>query len=171
MISDLELYSDLPKEILLYGAEKEWRGSIFKTWQNFSSDVALKIFQALLPYSFNGNKISEILKTLWDLSKRESLDAFQILTEEIDFAKSDAELLRDRLKKRRQPLFSQKMEIFEAAVSDLKLPKNIKLKPSPYFEDEALHLSVSFENLEEAKTFSKALHEANWQNFFERIRS
>jgi ParB family chromosome partitioning protein len=106
------------------------------------------------------NKQKELLDDLWEIGRRDGIQARRILQRaEIRRALRPAglsplqraERLRSLLKKMRYPRLSAREEAFAAAVRRIGWPKGVAVRPAPFFEDRDIMVSFSFRNREELK--------------------
>lgn len=123
------------------------------------------------------NKQKEILEDLQFVSKKSDIPIEKILgSEEIqDILVSErlshvqkADKVRRLLKRKRYPLFFALKESFDSSLKKMQLPKEIKVSPSPFFEDEEFSVTFSFKNKEEFRKRLLKLQELNTkEEFFE----
>ena len=104
------------------------------------------------------NKQKELLDDLWEIGRRDIIQARRILQRaEIRRALAPAglsplqkaERLRAILRKMRYPRLSAREEAFAAALRRVGWPKGISIQPSPFFEDRDITVSFRFRNKEE----------------------
>ncbi len=111
-----------------------------------------QLFFPLLVF-LSQNKQKELLETVREISFKCDISVFEIFSsEEIkDVLNSEnlspiqkADRIRERLKKKRFPLLSAREKSFEISKKKLKWPKDIDLSPTPYYEDNMVHIKFSF---------------------------
>lgn len=131
--------------------------------------LAAKLF--VLP--LNQNKLAEVLGMLADLYKRDGkspltvLDAaFKSVENEFNTQQKESKI-RQYLKQQRNPHYEEKLEQFQAKVKDLPLPKDARVLPSPFFEDDSIELSARISNHEELSEFLNSLKDSKWAKLFE----
>ena len=138
--------------------ESEAKKIIHEKNMPFSSAKLLAEFtplerRSLLPLlsPLGQNKMKEILEDLKEISKKDDIPAKKIISsKEIrEIMASDrlsplqkADKTRLLLKSKRYPTLSSWKESFDFLVRKLHWPKNIIVKPSPFFEEE--NFSVNF---------------------------
>ena len=148
--------------------EAEVKRIIYEKNMPFSSAKLLAGFapqerRLLLPLlsPLGQNKVKEILEDLKEISKKNDIPAKKILSsKEIqDIMGSErlsllqkADKIRLFLKRRRYPTLSSWKESFDSLLKKLQWPKNIMVKPSPFFEEENFSINFAFGNSEELKT-------------------
>jgi len=145
--------------------DPEEKGSIHK---NNVSLVALQRLvefarderKALLPLLFplGQNKQKELLEVIHELCLKGGLTVGQILEEE-EFKTvlqskhltplQISDKIRLLLKKKRFPLLSARQDAFVAAKRKMAWPRDIKISPTPFFEDEKLFVEFSFQSKKE----------------------
>jgi ParB/RepB/Spo0J family partition protein len=108
----------------------------------------------------------ELLILLTDLARKESMpfgdllaqkEIVSALDEEDARAPLRARRVRQLLMKRRYPRYSQALEQFETLKKKLRLPSQISLRETPFFEDQSWRLTVTFRNREDLEAARKAL--------------
>lgn len=114
-----------------------------------------RLFPLLSP--LGQNKKKDILESLQDISRRTGKPVKKILSaQEIrDIQSSEklsslqkAEKVRLWLKRKRYPAFYSWEESFVSLLRKMRWPREITIKPTPYFEDEEFSVSFTFKNKE-----------------------
>jgi len=99
------------------------------------------------------NKQKELLEMAREISFKRDIPVSEIFNSEeikgVFFSKNlspvqKADRIRDLLKKIRFPLLSAREKSFEFSKKKLKWPKDIDLSPTPYYEDNMVHIKFSF---------------------------
>ncbi len=118
--------------------------------------------------SLSQNKTMEILENLKEISSRDGIPVQKILaskkiqdvlgSEKLSAAQK-AEKIRHDLRRKRFPTLSSWEETFDSLLSKMRLPEEVTLKPSPFFEEEKLSLSFTFKSQEEFKAMLAKLQE------------
>lgn len=131
---------------------------------NLSNDnrkTLLKLYEEIKP-SVSYQQI--ILELLMEIAKRDKITFRDIISEkDIERFVSDRKIspqqktfhLREYLERRRRPIFSKAVDEFNKIIKSLRLPKNIKIQPSEFFEDEEWILSAKFKNIDELKKINE----------------
>ena len=113
------------------------------------------------------NKQREFWQLLKDIARIKSLDIEQlinlktvrdILDNEKITAAQKAERFKQILWEWRYPSYSNIQHHFETLLKEAKLPPDIHLRPTPYFEREDFHIAFSFKNDNEYSHNLKYLH-------------
>lgn len=165
--------------------ESEVKRIIYEKNMPFSSAKLLSEFapqerRLLLPLlsPLGQNKMKEVLEDLKEISKKNDIPAKKILSsKEIqDIMDSErlsplqkADKIRLFLKRVRHPTLSSWSESFDSSLKKLQLPKNIMVKPSPFFEEESFSVNFSFGNREELNTILFKLQELASKEEFSKI--
>jgi hypothetical protein len=129
-----------------------------------------KDLKAILPIllPLGQNKQKEILEDLREISKKKDVSArkilgaseiLQILRAEKWPAIQKSERLRTALRKMRHPRLSAWQDHFNRSLEELCWPKEVKIEPSSFFEDEWLSVTFRFKNEREFKARLDKLQE------------
>ncbi len=112
------------------------------------------------------NNQKNVITDLYEISRRKDI-ALENLLETKDFTdilhnfkmlpKQKSLKFIQLLKQLNNPRLSAAQKEFESEVQQLKLPANISLTPSQYFETEEVTLSIKFKNLDECKSVWKGI--------------
>jgi len=154
-------------------------------------DLPLPIVQSLLRFTgveqrlllpllrpLGQNKQREILEDLREIGRRDDVSLQEILNDKeirqaLDSPKlspiQKAEKIRLSLKRMRYPRLSSCEEAFDFALRKIRWPKEIAIRPSPYFEDEDISVSFRFKNEKEFKACAKKLQEMAEKEDFSRL--
>jgi ParB family chromosome partitioning protein len=106
------------------------------------------------------NKQKELLDDLWEIGRRDGIQAQRILRRaEVRQAVAPAglsplqraERVRRALKKLRYPRLSAREEAFAAALRRIGWPKGVDARPAPFFEDRDVTVSFRFRSREELR--------------------
>jgi len=161
-LSNLESYlafSQLESEVKRIIHQKNMPFSSVKLFAGFTPQERKSLLPLLLPSG--QNKMKGILEDLKEISRRNDIPAKKILSskEILDIMGSEklsplqkADKIRLILMKKRYPALSSRKESFDSLLKKLRLPKNIMVKPSPFFEEENFSVNFSFGNRKELKT-------------------
>jgi ParB/RepB/Spo0J family partition protein len=161
-LSNLESYlafSQLESEVKRIIHQKNMSFSSVKLLAGFTPQDKKSLLPLLLPSG--QNKIKGILEDLKEISRRNDIPAKKILSskEILDIMESEklsslqkADKIRFILMKKRYPALSSRKESFDSLLKKLRVPKNIMVKPSPFFEEENFSVNFSFGNCQELKT-------------------
>ena len=142
----------------------------------FNPEERRLLFPLLSP--LGQNKKKEILENLQDISRRIGTPAEKILSaqEILKIQSSEklsslqkAEKVRFLLKRKRYPAFSSWEESFESLLKKMRWPKEITIRPTPYFEDEEFSVTFSFENKEKFNANLLKLQELASREEFSKI--
>lgn len=124
------------------------------------------------------NKQREVLDDLWGVCRRDGFTVRRLLgSGEIGRAlRSEAlpqlqraERARRLLRQRRYPALSARQGAFEVAFRKLKMPGEITVQPSPYFEDENVSLCLRFKSPAELRDRLKKIEGLASQPDFVRL--
>jgi len=131
------------------------------------------VLPLLLPLSQNKQK--ELLEDLQEISEGKDIpleDLLQIdeIRNIVDSEKLSplqrADKIRILLRRKRYPLLSSWEKFFDATLKRMQWPREIKIKHSPFFEDDTVSVAFSFKNREEFKdSLSKLKEMASKQEF------
>jgi ParB family chromosome partitioning protein len=130
--------------------------SLVKLFSEFSISERKGFRPLVSPLS--QNKMTELLESLMEISKRDELPVRKILgskevKEILDsrrlFPLQKADKVRLVLRKKRYPNLSSWEESFDALRKEMRWPREITLSPTPYFEEKKLSVAFNFENQEE----------------------
>ncbi len=124
------------------------------------------------------NYALQILEILKDLAKKEARESSVLLTETVAkiepgklHPKKLGRKVRDELAEKLHPVSREHEERFEAFVTSLNLPKEVKLIPPQNFEGNRYDLQISFENKEELgstlKNIKLSLKKSAWKKLSE----
>jgi len=111
-----------------------------------------QLFFPLLVF-LSQNKQKELLETAREISFKRDIPLSEIFrSEEIKSVLHSenlspiqkADRIRELLKKKRFPLLSAREKSFEFSKKKLNWPKDIDLSPTPYYEDNMVHIKFSF---------------------------
>ena len=161
-LSNLESYLgfyQLESEVKRIIHQKNMPFSSVKLFAGFTSQERKSLLPLLLPSG--QNKMKEILEDLKEISRRNDIPAKKILSskEILDIMGYEklsplqkADRIRLILMKKRYPALSSRKKSFDSLLKKLRLPKNIMVKPSPFFEEENFSVNFSFGNRKELKT-------------------
>lgn len=161
-LSNLESYlafSQLESEVKRIIHQKNMPFSSVKLLAGFTPQERKSLLPLLLPSG--QNKMKGILEDLKEISRRNDIPAKKVLSskEILDIMGSEklsplqkADKIRLILMKKRYPALSSRKESFDSLLKKLRLPKNIMVKPSPFFEEEHFSVNFSFGNRKELKT-------------------
>ncbi len=117
----------------------------------FRSEERALVLPLLAPLSHNSQK--ELLEDLFEVTRRDDETVKDFLeSEEIrGILESDrlsplqkSEKSREALRKKRYPVFSRWSESFESSARKLPWPNGVRVKPSPFFEEDQLSLTFRF---------------------------
>ena len=160
-LSNLESYlafSQLESEVKKIIHQKNMPFSSVKLLAGFTPQERKSLLPLLLPSG--QNKMKGILEDLKEISRRNDIPAKKVLSskEILDIMGSEklsplqkADKIRLILMKKRYPALSSRKESFDSLLKKLRLPKNIMVKPSPFFEEENFSVNISFGNRKELK--------------------
>jgi hypothetical protein len=124
------------------------------------------------------NKKKEIIENLQDISRRTGTPPEKILSaqEILKIQNSEklsslqkAEKVRFLLKQKRYPAFSSWEESFVSLLKKMRWPKEITIRPTPYFEDEEFCVTFTFENKEKFSANLLKLQELASREEFSKI--
>lgn len=169
-------FSQFEPEVKRIIYEKNMPFSSAKLFAGFAPQERRLLLPLLSPLS--QNKVKEVLEDLKEISKKNDISAKKILSsKEIqDIMGSErlsllqkADKIRLFLKRRRYPTLSSWKESFDSLVKKLQWPKNIMVKPSPFFEEENFSINFAFGNSEELKTNLLKLQKLASEKEFSRI--
>ena len=161
-LSNLESYlafSQLESEVKRIIHQKNMPFSSVKLFAGFTPQERKSLLPLLLPSG--QNKMKGILEDLKEISRRNDIPAKKILSskEILDIMGSEklsplqkTDKIRLILMKKRYPALSSRKESFDSLLKKFRLPKNIMVKPSPFFEEENFSVNFSFGNRKELKT-------------------
>jgi hypothetical protein len=130
--------------------------------------IATRLF--LLP--LNQNRLNEILALLYDITKREESSPLTVLEDtlkavETEFnAQQKEQKLRHLLTLRRNPNYEKKLAEFQDKVKHLPLPKDTRVEPAPFFEDDYIEVNTRVHNQEELNEFLESLKDGEWAKLF-----
>ncbi len=177
--------SNLESFLAFSGIEPEVKRIIHKKNIPFSSVKLLVGFTAqerklLLPLLLPAgqSKLKGILEDLKEISRRNDIPSQKILSskEILDIMESEklsplqkTDKVRQILRKKRYPALSLREESFDSLLKKLGLPKTVKVKPSPFFEEDNFMVNFSFENSEELKANLLKLQELSSKKEFSAI--
>lgn len=130
--------------------------------------IATRLF--LLP--LNQNRLNDLLTLLNDIAKREGASPLTVLEEglkgvETEFnAQQKEQKLRHLLTRRRNPLYEKKLAEFQDKVRHLPLPKDTRVEPAPFFEDDYIEVNTRVHNQQELNEFLESLKDNEWGKLF-----
>lgn len=121
------------------------------------SEFKPRVRELLLPLliPLGQNKQKEILEDLQEISRKSDIPAEKLLTsKEIQEALKSESLsplqksdkIRLFLKRKRYPSLSSMKDSFDSLLERIEWPKEISVKPSPFFEGEDVSVSFTFRN-------------------------
>jgi len=134
------------------------------------------ILPLLLP--LGQNKQKEILEDLQEISRKNDIPVKEILVtaeiqEILDSPKlsslQKSERLRIALRKKKYPCYSSWKDSFDAFLRKVRWPKEIPIKPSPFFEDDTISVTLHFKNEEEFRANLSKLQEIASQEEFSKM--
>ena len=132
-----------------------------------TSDERAVLYPYLWPLSVNKQK--ELLEVIQELSLKKGLSLREILESGNLKAVAEAENLSalqksDRIRKLLQnirfPKLSKRQGDFASAKKRMAWPEDIKISPTPFFEDKTLHIEFSFQSPKDYLEKLSVLHEA-----------
>jgi ParB family chromosome partitioning protein len=132
-------------------SEKKMALSVVEHLIQFSPKERKLIFPVIVFLSQNKQK--ELLESTREISLREEMPVQEIFNsdeiKDVLFSENlspiqKADRLRLLLKEKRFPLLSARERSFESAKRKLGWPKDIDLSPTPYYEDNEVHIKFSF---------------------------
>lgn len=158
--------------------EKTMPLSTVQMLAEFASEERKLLFPLLLPLS--QNKQRELLDDVGEVSRKNDIpvreilgakDIQEILNSTKFSALQKSEKTRVVLKKKRYPFFSSWKEAFDSSLRKIHWPKEISIKPSPFFEDRNISLTFNFRNKREFEANLSKLQEiASRKEFPEMFR-
>jgi hypothetical protein len=118
------------------------------------------ILKYITDLNLNFNQQLLFIELISDISIREDANIYTVLAEEV-FSKfinghtnnnpQRAKRLLDLARARRFPIITENEKAFNKQVSDINLPKNTRIKQTPFFEGPNYMLEISFKDGEELK--------------------
>jgi len=168
--------SQFEPELKKFIDEKDLPFSSVQMLSQFSPHGRRLVFPILLPLSQNKQK--EILGDLLEISRKNELTVEEILmTPQIQeilgspkfSSLQKSEKVRLSLKKKRYPSLSAWRESFDFSLKEIHWPREIAVKPTPYFEDDKLFLTFNFRNKEEFETRLSELQKIAKKEKFSRL--
>lgn len=169
-------FSQFEKKLKEFIDEKNLSFASVEKLAEFSASERKLLLPLLQP--LGQNKQKEILEDLREISIKNSIPAGKVLeSEEIqEILKSEslsplqrAEKIRQLLKRKRYPHLYSWKDAFDASLSKVQWPKEIAIRTSPFFEDEAISVNFDFKNEKEFKSLVKKLQEAATKKGFSRL--
>lgn len=132
---------------------KEISKQVLRRLAKFPKGVSEKITNILSLFSINQNTLAEILDCLLEISKRDAVEASDLLEQLLGKTNGDdvhrVQLLREDLKSLRYPRYQGLLQDFAEKIKKLKLPLGVSVSATPYFEDNDLHIQARLSNREE----------------------
>ncbi len=131
--------------------QKKMAPAVVEHLVQFSSKERQLFFPLLVCLSQNKQK--DLLETAKEISFKRDIPVSEIFSSEeikgIFFSENlssiqKADRIRELLKKKRFPLLSAREKSFEYSKKKLDWPKDIDLFPTPYYEDNMVHIKFSF---------------------------
>lgn len=159
----------LPHLILKYAVSNDIKLPIILGFLRFPKDHIEDIANQLFVLPMNQNKLGETLGLLLDISKREDVDAKDVLMQALSDARGmgsaiqKEQELRRVLHRRRNPRYEQRLLEFEEKVQQLGLKSGLEVQPAPYFADDGVHLSLKVNDLIGLKKLVKDLEVEQWE--------
>jgi ParB family chromosome partitioning protein len=142
----------------------------------FTPEERRALYPLLLP--LGQNKQKDIVEVIQELCLSRGLSIQGILGEK-EFKTvlqsgnlsplQKAEKVSQLLKKKRFPLLSARQEAFVSAKKKLAWPKDIKISPTPFYEDKKMFIEFSFLSKKDFLKKTSALHEAAVSEDFEEL--
>ncbi len=172
----LKEYRDLlklPQFVLKYAVHNATPLHVVLKFLDFAPDDIEKLANQLFVYPFNQNKLSEILDLLQDLSRRECVPASQIFQDVLSeisgsgLAQQKEKLIRETLKKRKNPRFEAQMQHFLQKTKNMPLGAQTSVAPAPFFEDDYVEVKSRVYNQDDIKSLIQVLTHQAWDEIFE----
>lgn len=140
---------------------------------NFNLEDVERLAHQLFVYPLNQNKLSEVLDLLQDLSRKESRPANQIFAEILaqisgsGLSHQKEKIIREALKKRRNPRFEAQLESFLQKTQTMPLNTQTSVVPAPYFEDDYVEVKSRIYNQNDIQNLIQVLTHKAWGDIFE----
>ncbi len=159
-------FSQFEPELKKFIHEKNLPFSLAELFSEFYTSERKRLLPLVLPLS--QNKMTEFLESLKEISRRDELPVRKILAskEVKDILGSrrlsslqKADRIRLVLRKKRYPNLSSWEESFDSLRKKMRWPREITLRPTPYFEEKRLSVDFNFEDQEEFKASLLKLEE------------
>ncbi|UCC39939.1 MAG: ParB N-terminal domain-containing protein [Candidatus Aminicenantes bacterium] len=169
-------FSRFKPELKRMIAEKNMPFSSVQLLSEFKPGARKLLLPLLLP--IGQNKQRELLDDLLNISRKSDIPAEKLLVskELQDTLKSDSlsplqksDKIRLLLKRKRYPSISSMRDSFNSLLRIMGWPKEISVKPSPFFEGEDVSVSFSFKNNEELQRHLHMIKKLSSRKEFSRL--
>ncbi|RLB04884.1 MAG: hypothetical protein DRG59_09700 [Deltaproteobacteria bacterium] len=157
LVRDLLKLNSFPIEVKKYIAKNEHSLKTSLKFGMFNEKEQILIVKFLSPLRLKENYLLEFLENIKDISLRDNMDIKDMLNQEISqISKNEdistqkrVEMIREKLKKMKYPIFNDLLKNFNLLKKNLKIPPEIKLLYPPYFEGDFYNITFSFKTKEE----------------------
>lgn len=144
---NIERYSQLSsadKQIVdLYLENKINPDQVFILSQLNLSDAMILANRIIIPFRFNSNETRDFIKDLLDVLIRDRIAIGKILDDLLNSGENNnKDKIRYTLKCRRYPALMRSEDKFSDLIKKLKLPKNININHSPFFESNFIEIII-----------------------------
>ena len=162
----------LPQFVLKYAVNNGTPLHVVLKFLDFAPDDIEKLANQLFVYPFNQNKLSEILDLLQDLSRREGVLASQIFQDVLTqisgagLAQQKEKLIRETLKKRKNPRYEAQMHQFLQKTKNMVLGGQTSVAPAPFFEDDYVEVTSRIYNQSDIENLIQVLTHQAWGDIF-----
>lgn len=158
-INHLDIYlriDSLDPETKVFVHEKNMTFPVLRILVEFSEEERGRLLPLLRP--LGQNKQKDLLQNLLESARRDGLPALDLLKakdiQEIAAAENlsplqIAERIQNLIFRKRYPTVSKWKDAFESHKKEMGWPEEIKIEPSPNFEDDRLTICFSFQDLDE----------------------
>lgn len=140
---------------------------------DFEANDMVKLANQLFVYPLNQNKLGEILDLLQDLSRRESVPASQVFQDVLTqisgagLAQQKEKLIRETLKKRKNPRFEEQMQHFLQKTKHIPIGAQTSVAPAPFFEDDYVEVKSRIYNHSDIQNLIQVLTHQAWGDIFD----
>ena len=169
-------FSEFDPDVKKAVQEKNMTFPVLKLFSEFTPDEQKLLLPCLL--LLGQNKRKEILEDLIEISKRNDIPVKNLIfTKEIKAIQDTGSLtplqkadkIRLLLRKQRYPVFSSWKDSFDSLLKRMRWPAEVSVDPSPFFEDENITVTFTFEDQEQFKSNLDRLEELSSKDEFIQI--
>jgi len=147
---------------------------------DYTHDERQAVFELFSSLKLGKNRQKEFLRLLSDISHIVQRPLHEIIHQRLIQRILNSEKLtppvkinkiRDLFRKMRYPIYSEAEEKFNQIIKELKLPPQIVLRHSPYFETDKYFLEIAFRNQKEFNNAQKIISKIAADNKLDKLES
>lgn len=156
----------LPESIQKHIATTGYSPFVAAQFLRLPKDDIEKTAARLFQLPLNQNRLGEILQLLADVSLNESVLPSVLIDQifkgqQIDLPQKKEAYLRQTLKAKKNPLYTEAMEQFEKNLNALDLPQSAQVQPAPFFEDDYLTITAKIKSTDDLSGLIQSLQSQN----------